>query len=293
MGSPSCALIVPLALLLAPQGYGQFNALPDSNATWATGYWIGPGYPFDGWYHTYDPLDPDTVLNGSTFRRILTTGNFGGTWYDGALRDTEQGEVYYFPPGDTIQRVLYDFDVLVGDTVFGVYAIPGVTDMLIMSIDTISVNGSDRKRIGIAPLGGGATFATAHWIQGIGGDGGLFHSCGCIGVSGSAWLVCMTENDIVQFGANVGGTGTCEIYLAVQGTASTSASFIPVHDPVQNVLNVGAPGSVEVVAPDGRVVLKRFSVDGRVPTPGLMPGMYVVRVEDALGRIRAASFLKQ
>lgn len=293
MRSSRIALFVPLLLLLAPQGHGQFDALPDSNATWATGFWIGPGYPFDGWYHEYDPSYPDTTISGSTFHRIRTTGNFGGTWYDGAIRDNELGQVFYYPPGDTVERVLYDFDVLVGDTVNNVFAVPGVADMLVITIDTIPVNGSDRKRIGIAPLGGGGTFATAHWIQGIGGDGGLLHTCGCVGVSGMAWLVCMTDNDIVQFGSNVGGTGTCEIHLGVQAPSSSADPFMPVHDPVLDVLNIAAPGSVEVVALDGRVVAKFFCANGMVPTSGLMPGMYVVRFEDTLGRVQAASFLKR
>ena len=93
----------------------QFDALPDSNATWTTSFWIGPGYPYQGFHHTYDALHPDTVINGVTYQRLLESG-----YYAGALLDNGLGQVYHVQPGTTEPVLLYDFDVVVGDAVYGV-----------------------------------------------------------------------------------------------------------------------------------------------------------------------------
>ena len=261
------------------QASAQFDALPDSNATWTTSFWIGPGYPYEGYFNFYDPLDPDTVIGGEVFKRLLETNNLGGPYYAGALRDNEAGQVYYAPPSAS-PVLLYDFDVLPGDTVEDVLGL-WMDDIIVFSVDTIVVNGTGRKQIGLECIGMPGS-ATAHWIQGIGGTGGLLRTSACPSVSGTGTLICMTENDTIQYGTNVGSTGACDIFLNVEPQAiDAGLTAFPNPSDGSFMLNWRGDPVLRCVVRDagGRELLE---VDGTVvDLRGHPPGIYIAEIGTA------------
>lgn len=291
--------VVILACALAGTLNAQFDALPDSNATWTETFWIGPGYPYEGYFHTYDTASPDTVYNGEVYQKLLSTysNNFNivGTGYGGAIRDNNLGQVYYWAPGEPDPVLLYDFDVQVGDTVEDVFYGNWTQDVLVYSVDQITVNGTSRKRIGLDCLDQPG-FIGAYWIQGIGGIGGLWRTNPCLSVSGSGALVCMTVNDTVQWGVNVGAEGDCSLLL---GTAEASVdqgvslSPNPADDQLAITCASGAPVRVQVLAMDGRVVLQQPLVTRTVDVAALPTGVYLLRAYDADGTVITARFVKR
>lgn len=206
------SFLFAVALLFFGSGVkAQFDALPDSNATWTISFWIGPGYPYEGYFYQYDAVSPDTVIGGEVFKKLLVSGNTWGPEYSGAVRDNGMGQVYFCDAGLGTPQLLYDFDVVPGDTVFNVFSM-WMGDMLVWAVDTVVINGTPRKRIDLtcpfAPWG-----PQAQWIQGIGGLGGFYFNNVCGSVSGTGSLICMTVNDTIQYGTNVGSTGECDIFL--------------------------------------------------------------------------------
>lgn len=250
------APFLAMALLTGFSGRTQFDAIPDSNATWMVSFWIGPGYPYEGYFYQYDAVSPDTVIAGDVFKKLLVTGNLGGVSYAGAVRDNGLGQVYYCDAGLSTPALLYDFDVLPDDTVFSTFSW-WMEDMIVEEVDTIVINGTLRKRIGLtcAMTPGGVT---AQWIQGIGGLGGFYFNNACGSVSGTGTLICMTENDTIQYGNNVGDVGACDIYLdATEHSAASQVLAMPNPSSGLFMLNTADPrAQVTVFDAQGREVMR-------------------------------------
>ena len=282
-------ILVVCAALAAHRSAAQFDALPDSNATWTTSFWIGPGYPYEGYFHEYAPVDPDTIIGGEVFKKLLETNNFGGPYSAGALRDNEEGQVYYCPNSGS-PVLLYDFDVLPGDTIQDVMGL-WVDDVGVYSVDTIVVNGTERKRIGLECLSSPG-FASAYWIQGIGGNGGLLLTNACPSVSGSGTLICMTANDTIQYGLNVGSIGACDIFLG-KGNATMNSDPTVYPNPSNGSFmftSTAAPGSRwKVRDANGRELI---DVEGdTIDLRGHAPGIYFAEFSTAYGNHRVPLML--
>lgn len=248
----------------------QFDALPDSNATWTTSFWIGPGYPYQGFHHTYDPLHPDTVINGVTYQRLLESG-----YYAGALLDNGLGQVYHVQPGTTEPVLLYDFDVVVGDTVYGVFGL-FEQDAVVVSVETIVVNDTPLLRVGVECSG--MPSGVVHWTQWIGGDGGLLTTTVCSSVSGTGALICMSVNDIGYFGI-VGEPVDCSFYMGTP--ESVEQAVTPFPNPADEVLYIPnlVPGrNVELILGDGRTLRRLVMANGQVDVSDLLPGIHLMRI---------------
>jgi hypothetical protein len=232
------------------------------------------------------------------YQKLLTTysNNFiiWGTGYGGALRDNGLGQVYYWAPGEPDPVLLYDFDVQVGDTVEDVYSI-WTQDVRVYSVDQITVNGTQRKRIGLECLDQPG-FIGAYWIQGIGGIGGLFRTTACPSVSGIGALVCMTVNDTILWGANVGAVGDCSLLLGQSDLDVAEESLVIYPNPATDRLTIGSLGNgrvnVEVFGPDGRSVLVQRLSGSELNIAALSPACYWLKVSEASGRVRMARFVK-
>jgi hypothetical protein len=130
----------------------------------------------------------DTVIGGITYFKLYTTFrntvtvhiqyNQTFTSYDSVgptfLRyDTLSNKVYHLPDVDSLERLIYDFNLQVGDTV-PLQMVYGRYIPVIDSIDTITVCGVPAKRffldIGLEDL------ARQNFIiEGMGGSNGLLH----------------------------------------------------------------------------------------------------------------------
>lgn len=165
-----------IALTSAAQSDTVF---PNVNGYWdmttITFYWDGQNMNFEYWPHQME------------FHAEPSVEAFGFSWgavYDGfgdqvGLLAVDSGRVYYRATafyhagidglgyGDTTMRVLYDFDLAVGDTAYMQNGLiePPSWPAQVMNIDTVSVGGFARRRF---ELSGGDT-----WVEGIGSLQGL------------------------------------------------------------------------------------------------------------------------
>jgi Secretion system C-terminal sorting domain len=135
----------------------------------------------------------DTIVNDLTYHKLQKTGvsyiqSFNGLCtgdilgpiddYAGCFReDIEAKKVYFLYPTETIELLLYDFNLQVGDTVPSL-----ITDQQILtvsSIDSVLLNGIYHKRYAINNCDGSGGFIPLYFMEGVGGTYGLLRFSLC------------------------------------------------------------------------------------------------------------------
>jgi hypothetical protein len=147
-------------------------------------------------------ISGDTTISANLYSKIYRSGSvhehcFSGSsvnnWfyenheYFGGLRqDTSQRTVSFIPSSGTVECLLYDFNLAVGDTMQGNCLWP--TDCAVISgIDSVLVGSTYRKRFNLS--GAGTSYSL---IEGIGSTSGLFEPLCPFEYSGD--LVCFAMN---------------------------------------------------------------------------------------------------
>lgn len=103
----------------------------------------------------------DTLIEGNTYTKI----NKCEGAYHGAIRDNG-GQVFYVAVDSTVEHLLYDFTVEVGDVLTDVVVYDMLVELTVSEVDSILINGTYRAKIGLE--------GSAYWIEGIGNTFGLF-----------------------------------------------------------------------------------------------------------------------
>jgi hypothetical protein len=144
-------------------------------------------------------VDGDTTINSKTYYKLFKSGEayydpifYYDHAYAGAIRD-ENNKFYFIEKDHSLEVVLYDFDVITGDTVRASVE----TGMVVKSIEVLD-NG--RKKINIIKTdfqhGKCLNWNNSFFIEGIGSMGGLLfeNPCNHVGFREN-YLVCYTENE--------------------------------------------------------------------------------------------------
>jgi len=207
-------------LLKVSFSFGQsYTPFPDSNAVWVDhsyffeiGYpgWLDPQYLY--WIGNYCVNGEDTVIGTEIYTQVKICGGD----YFGALRDNG-GQVFYVPKDSTLEFILYDFTLEVGDSIaYPIGGWPSFYDTLVVhSVDSSLISGEYRTRIEFQNI-------PDYWIEGIGCTAGLFIAPYMNNnVSGGlSEMYCFSYQDTVyiQHGyAGNYGTGSCPLqYAAVE-----------------------------------------------------------------------------
>jgi len=136
---------------------GYYYHFPDSNAVWNFhNNRFCTGGPYDYYYSVTMP--GDTLINSKDYHKLsvfYATPNGVGTCaaglvgYQGSVReDTTLRMVFFIPPSGSVEELLYDFNMQVGDTMRGYLTkfVPMGYRDYVQSIDSIMVGNSYRKR---------------------------------------------------------------------------------------------------------------------------------------------------
>jgi len=129
-------------------------------------------------------INGDTIINTLTFHKLYipyvdivldTMGTLHQPGYQGCIRhDSLSRKVYYIEPGDTNERILYDFNLNVGDAYSGYMRCFLYSNDTVQIVDSVLIGNSYRKHWTIGqvmnPLFGYSV------IEGIGYEGGLLES---------------------------------------------------------------------------------------------------------------------
>lgn len=161
---------VPCGLLA--QTYFPF---PDSNAVWHV---YNEGIENYNQYFHYVMEEGDTVMNGQAYNKVFLYYSFD-TVVVGIREDSLKRVFFYGNPahvtdGDKLDSVgeylLYQFGLNIGDTIPLYKVTQNDSPRVILSIDSVFVDGSYRKRYSVSSSD---LFWTDYWIEGIGSRAGL------------------------------------------------------------------------------------------------------------------------
>lgn len=169
--------------------FSQSTSFPTGNASWSYSFHFEESVFFDN-----HQLDGDSLYDGITYQKITNSVDPYNGDNSGLLR--EENKVVYFVPKDSLNEVvLYDFNLLVGDTFhidpfFDFAAFPYVT---VLYIDSIMTNDGIYRKFFQLSEG-------ANWIEGIGADyGTITYPWYQYSLSGDSRLQCFSNDSLHVF----------------------------------------------------------------------------------------------
>ena len=195
-------LLLLIAIISALSTKAQttvYHPFPDSNAIWNFHLYL---YCFsNGTADEYYSItfSGDTLISNQTYHKLSTpfvqsfsTGTCGeiNTGYKGAIRqDAANKKVFYIPPAESTEQLIYDFNMQVGDTVRGFIETNAFPTDIVQSIDSVLVGNTYRKRWNINSC------YNIYFIEGIGSTYGLIErSPGCITDQADYSITCFQQD---------------------------------------------------------------------------------------------------
>jgi Secretion system C-terminal sorting domain len=269
-----------------------YHPFPDSNAVWNFHFilYCTGGYG-DEYYSV--TISGDTIINSQTYHKLetpfiqsFTTGTCPGNaiGYNGAIRqDTTNRKVFYVPPSNNTEQLLYDFSMQVGDTVQGYiesFASPNDT---VQSIDSVLVGSNYRKRWNINSC------YNIHFIEGIGSTYGLIKlSPGCIVDHADYSLTCFMQNGQTLYPDT---TTNCELITSVESIFARGISTMVFPNPTSGnsfiTYTLSTPATVSIALYDvlGNKLQQLVNGDQQqgehnatLDTDKLASGVYVLQI---------------
>jgi hypothetical protein len=211
------ALIISLVLVVFASFYtnaqkSTYHAFPDS-ATWRVDNW--QHNPFQHiyygkfYYHYY--FNGDTIINTKLYRKLQRSYNYfelicyhpdltpptsQPPKYIGALReDTIERKVFFIFDGQSSDSLLYDYNLELGDTVFGILNTNWYSP-IVSSIDSVLIEGEYHTRWNFDTC----LFEKPYIIQGIGSSSGIIEPlCAFNSSFTTNYLVCMKDGNTTLF----------------------------------------------------------------------------------------------
>lgn len=278
-----------------------YHPFPDSNAVWNVQSFQACQDPFSFWEHSYSiMMTSDTVISSTTYHKlqvpievVQSNGlcDSTGSWtapgfYSGAIRqEVAQRKVYFVPPTDTTEQLLYDFNLQVGDTVGGYLGSIAYPPDTVQSIDSVQIGSTFRKRWQINSCYG------IYLIEGVGSTYGLVErSPGCITDVGSYVISCYSENGSVLYPSSTSG---CELITGIDtrnmNGSATSIYPNPMH--TESTIQLGenfGDGELRLYNAVGGLVAQK-SISGQrsltLDRQNLDVGIYFVQLTDHHGQV--------
>ncbi len=275
-----------LLLLLCGSLYASAQVpFPSYNAVWSYRHGNGEAMPD---YVIVGTRTDDTVFGANTYHKLYSSSNdmiLDAAEYIGGIREGAAGKVFYINASGTTERLLYDFSLSVGDTIFT--ASGGAAEGVVFSVDTVTIASVARRRLSFRHLTA-AVASGGTWIEGIGnsGLGGFFGSplaqptcdCAnntvCLTIAGkekyhNAAYASLDCDNIISV-SQVGGTKVDVAYVSLYPNPITGMGTLRIA-PAANFDKVVVTDAV------GRVVTRRaVPADGIVTftTETMTPGLY-------------------
>ncbi|MBL0074033.1 MAG: T9SS type A sorting domain-containing protein [Bacteroidetes bacterium] len=236
----------------------SWTQLPDSNATWcAQRGFLVTGNP-DA-FHTYNYIQTiagDTLINGLVYHKIYESGILDimsippTTWtytyynneYVGCIRENNNRQAFKIPSSSNVERLLYDFNLQIGDTV------PSSPSIIVSGIDSIFDGFDFRLRFKLSSADtsfwpGFGYFEHVSWIEGIGSTGGNFFSLGPYFEHGGT-LYEFTHDGIIYYQDSI---ASCGLTLNTDELANTVKAKIypnPFQDKIEIDLDANISGEI-------------------------------------------------
>ena len=241
----------------------------------------GP-YPWDTVYvtETYR-LSGDTLLSGQMYKKIYKSAEeFPVNWnYYGCMRE-EDKKVWSKGTNNYPERLIYDFNLSVGDTIWLFEYDPMILD----SIEYKLINNENRKHFYFSYPS--YQSLTEFWIEGIGSNRGIFTSGTATVDGGGFWLLCMKENgDLIYMNPNY---NNCFLITEIQETNNSIIEVYP--NPAQNKIKVKNTENIKIESSSivdlkGQKLLEFKKNKTELDLSVISTGIYLLKVTHEKGEI--------
>lgn len=290
-------LILLTSLIICLLYTSQSQTLVKENNSWSNLIEVSP----NSFTNHYQKIQGDTTIDNKVYKKLLgTTYSQLINWkYEGALRETEPGKVYFKKAGVTAEHLLYDFTLNVNDIFTGYYNECEFMLKLNSIEEIMLMNGENRKQFHFTGIAG--YFYSENWIAEIGSDNGLTYAgvFGCTPVTSDTTptLNCFTENGTVKVYNNA--DFPCYSLVGLTENPHQVASQI-IPNPVTDVATLDMPGvnikdlSLAILDSLGKEVLRINSVKGNkiiFNREGLPGGIYLYSVYSGSTQIAKGKFI--
>lgn len=231
-------------------------------------------------------VNGDTTINGSTYIKVnsmFIMNNDTTLNLYSFIREDSSGKVFEF---DGSEKLIYDFNALVGDTLNVYVNLYGMYQSVIVdSISSIQLGNEPRKKISITSVDF-TFYGSCFWIEGIGSVAGLFYSAGGQATDWDYLLTCFTENDTLKYSS----VSDCNYVTGVtEFQKEQSLNIFP--NPTSSEINftLTSPSSckmkIEITDALGNIVLQKAveiksgANEQKILLPELSSGIYYFRVQ--------------
>lgn len=227
----------------------------------------------------WQKLDGNEQVGDMLYTRVYSGNSYNSMDYQvGLIReDVEEMKVYAYD--GTSEHLLYDFTAVEGESIL-TWGIGGEKTIEITSVETVSVDGTPRKKINFED-----SWGPAYWIEGIGSVYGIMD--GALGpvADYNPEVNCFYKSESLIW-SNPENTGTCALTLAVNESQYIQMNAWP--NPSSGSMNISADASllqgtasINVISALGKIVYsKNISANGmmRIEIPQLSAGMYFLTI---------------
>lgn len=290
-----CLLFALIPLLVYSQS--EFPLIKE-DAVWREGRnFLGDALNPPAYYRYQFIIQDDTVRYGKTYKKLYQT-NYDSVittkTYAGAIREDMQSRIYFLKDSalpdhlfnsivDTVEIMLYDFNMKPGDTIYTPDKITHDTMQVVSGIDSVLINGKYRKRIQLESVEFSSRLM--FWIEGIGCTEGLLSP---LLYKHNSELMLNCYEDPSVFWANPQLTVDCFKVSITESKQVTSLVMFP--NPASDALTISSRDEVmryvEIFNLAGQRVLKN-ETPGKEVTIDVShwnQGLYIVRIATEQGQ---------
>jgi hypothetical protein len=313
-------IIVFAFILTFTFSYSQTNIyhpFPNS-AIWRVDYYYDQPFQ-DDWcfykdYFQYFTVG-DTIINARVHKKInrsnmlfdsiscytnLTPPGTPGPVYVGALRDDSiVNKTFFVLPNTTNDSLLYDYNLNVGDTMKGYIALfeYDVSHLVVLSIDSVLINGQYRKRWNFAP---DANFTpdSTYFIEGIGSSCGLIEPLNTFAIDFTArYLVCVKDSLGTLFTSGYNSAYGCNLITVGIKEISNEDDLISIYpNPATSNITIQTPinSTVKILNLEGQIIKTFSAVAGNTynDVSAIPSGIYFVEIKSEKG-VKVKKLIKE
>lgn len=261
-----------------------YHPLVDTGKLWSTYHFDLFGGPP---YTDFTKFQGDTTLGLYTYKKVWVDETGWGPWsLFGSIREDAMKKVYLVYSYTTIERLLYDFNVTVGDSI---YLMDGVHPYVLDSTGTFTLNTGELRKSYMFHSTIPGYPCTETWVEGIGSlTFGVLHSGFCGMVGDQPNMLCTWENDTLKYHWDY---PECFIYTGIDNHSEDEPGISLYPNPASDritikVNNIQKELNVTVSSMKGEKLLQQTfmnQAEVQMDLNTLAKGIYLVKIQTRQG----------
>ncbi len=226
-------------------------------------------------------IDGDSMVSSVEYNKIWVSNDSLQTWsFQGLLR--ENSDTVWFMNNDSVEHVLYNFNLTVGDTTFitNIFVSDKLNEVYVEQLDTVEYFGVSRKRWLLISVEYGTS---DYWIEGIGSLSGPLYSMYSCNIICPSWeLLCFHHDETLLYIKE--GEDDCwmvGIDEYVINPIVIKPNPVKSGYPLEIKHTGGLIKGIEIYDQSGKMLEKIEGISANsysIETAAYKPGIYIVRI---------------